>query len=112
MEDENIEGIDQDYLESSTITESSAGILGFKDDKGIFNKTHFLEAMRDDKVFRINVIAVICCHIASSFIMDLVVYMLPNLDGNVFLNAFMVGISEMFAYAMSGILIRVMGLRP
>lgn len=77
----------------------------------VFDRTNFLKALKYDKVFRTNFICIVTCYVASAFIFDLFIFTMPNLKGNIYMNAIMVGIFESVAFGMSGVLIEILGLK-
>lgn len=78
---------------------------------GIFDRTNFIKALKEDHTFRYNFIGIVFCHAFSAFSFSLFTFMLPNLKGNIFLNGFLIGSFEILAYSVSGILMKFLGLR-
>ncbi|TNV80203.1 hypothetical protein FGO68_gene13925 [Halteria grandinella] len=76
----------------------------------VFDRSNFLKALKEDSQFRLNFISIIVCNTGSSFILDLFYFMLPSLEGDIYLNAFMVGSFQIVAFAVSGVLIAKLGI--
>lgn len=78
---------------------------------GIFDRANFIKALREDLTFRYNFIGIVFCHAFSAFSFSLFTFMLPNLKGNIYLNGFLIGSFEILAYSVSGLLMKLLGLR-
>lgn len=94
---------------NTALIESESKIIS--DGYGIFDRTNFLKALKEDKTFRINAFGIIFCHAICSFSFSLFTFMLPSLKGNIFLNGFLIGSFEVLAYSFSGLMMKFLGLR-
>lgn len=120
LKDQNIE-IDEKYLDSIdngnneedellNAVEAKKQALT-KEGYGIFDRSNFFKALRQDKTFRLNFIGIVFCHAISAFSFSLFTFMLPSLKGNIFLNGFLIGSFEILAYSISGLMMKMLGLR-
>lgn len=82
-----------------------------KEGYGIFDRTNFIKALKEDLTFRNNFIGIVFCHAISAFSFTLFTFMLPSLKGNIYLNGFLIGSFEILAYCFSGLMMKFMGLR-
>lgn len=101
---------DQDTAnKNNALIETESKII--RDGYGIFDRTNFIRALKEDKVFRLNTFGIIFCHAICSFSFSLFTFMLPSLKGNIYLNGFLIGSFEVLAYSFSGLMMKLLGLR-
>lgn len=77
----------------------------------VFDRSHFIKKLKEDRTFRNNFIGILICNCVSSFIIDLFSYIIPNLSGNIYMNAISVSVFQITAYAISGLAIQTFGLK-
>jgi hypothetical protein len=82
------------YFDNKDVRGTEMSQLAIQDEKKIevFDRTHFIKKLKEDKTFRNNFIGIVICNCVSSFIIDLFSYIIPNLSGNIYMNAISVSV--------------------
>jgi hypothetical protein len=101
------------YFDNKGLRGTEMSHLVIKEDKTVeaFDRVNFLKKLKEDKKFRNNFIGIAICNCVSSFIIDLFSYIIPNLSGNIYMNAISVSLFQIGAYTMSGFAIKHLGLK-
>jgi hypothetical protein len=90
----NNEIMDHDeYFKHRDISKLDVTIMSIREEENeqMFDRINFWRALKADRGFRLNFIGIVICNCVSSFIIDLFSYIIPNLQGNIYMNAISVG---------------------